>query len=51
MMRQRNRLSALQMRIAGHHGFDVTARDTDRRSAKRTHEPDDLRNLVAQVEP
>ena len=51
VMGERYRLRALQMRIAGHHGLDVGARDLDQRAAQSAHERDHCADFVAQIEP
>ncbi len=49
MMSQRYRLCALQMRIAGHDGFDVAPRDRGKDAPQRPQQGSHLGNLLAQV--
>src|SRR5487761_1412459 len=50
MMRKRDRLRSLQVRIARHHGFNMAARKTDERGSQFTDDPYHLAQFVTQVE-
>ncbi len=51
MMRERDRLRALQMRVARHDGFNVASREADERSAQFADDRDHLAQFVAQIKP
>ena len=50
-MRQGHRLRALHMRVAGHDGIGVIARDLEQRVAQAFDERDYCRNLIFQEQP
>ncbi len=51
MMRERHRLRALQMRIAGHDRRDVAPRKPNQRRAQLSNQVDHTGNFVAEIEP
>ena len=51
MMGERDRLRALQMGVAGHHGVEMAMGERDQRAAEFPGEPDHLGQFVAEIEP
>ena len=51
MMGERDRLRALEMRVAGHHGLEMAMGERDQRAAQSVDERDHLGQFVAQIEP
>ena len=50
-MGKRDRLRALEMRVAGHHGVEMAMGERDQRAAQFADERDHLGQFVAQIEP